>query len=130
MVWQNPDGDVELTPSSGSFVGSNTLSGNAELDYWEIQIAVGPTFEGDNFRVYGGPFLHLIDGDIDIDATGVDDVPSTWRVKSSGDISESSQFGGYAGAQWLAAENTTANIEVQFTSDAWAVGIGAIWKFE
>lgn len=130
IVWQNPDGDVELNPSSGVFVGTNTLSGTAELDYWEIQIAVGPTFEGDNFRVYGGPFLHFIDGDIDIDATGVDDIPSTWRVKSSGDIRESSQFGGYAGAQWLAAENTTANIEVQFTSDAWAVGVGAIWKFE
>ena len=130
IIWQNPDGEVELDPGSISFVGTNKLSGDAELDFWELQIAVGPTWEGDNFRVYGGPFLHFIDGDIDIDVTGVDGVPSTWRVESSGDIREASQFGGYAGAQWLVHENATANIEIQFTADAWAVGLGAIWKFE
>ena len=106
------------------------LTGDAELDFWELQVAVGPTWEGDNFRIYGGPFLHLVDGDIDLDTTGVDGSTAIWRVISNGDIEEASQFGGYAGAQWLVNENTVANVEAQFTGDAWAIGIGAVWKFE
>jgi hypothetical protein len=51
-------------------------------------------------------------------------------VISSGEVTKASQFGGYAGAQWLAADTTTANIEIQFTADTWAVGLGAIWKTE
>ena len=132
IIWQNPDGSVDMRVDDG-FSPPFTLTGDAELDFWELQIAAGPTWEGDNFRVYGGPFLHIVDGDIDVKTTGVDDsvIPITgWSVESSGEISEASQFGGYAGAQWDFDENTTANIEIQFTSDAWAVGLGAIWRFE
>ena len=127
IIWQNPDGSIDMRASDDP---TFTLTGDAELDFWELQVAVGPTWEGDNFRIYGGPFLHIVDGDIDLDTTGVDGAAATWRVISSGDIEEASQFGGYAGAQWLVNENTIANVELQFTSDAWAVGIGAVWKFE
>ncbi|MHC4073561.1 MAG: hypothetical protein ACYSW0_11005 [Planctomycetota bacterium] len=133
ILWQNPDGSITLDPGSplfDPFGGNNKLSGDADLDFWELQIAVGPTLELDNFRVYGGPFLHFVEGDVDIDVTGTDDVPSTWRVISSQEIREESRFGAYAGAQWLVAENTTANVELQFTADAWAFGLGAIWKFQ
>ncbi len=127
ILWQNPDGSIDLTVANDP---TFTLKGDAELDFWELQIAVGPTWEGDDFRVYGGPFLHIVDGDIDLDATGVDAFAATWQVESSGEITEASQFGGYAGAQLDLDENTTANIEIQFTADAWAVGLGAIWRFE
>ena len=129
ILWQNPDGSIDMSADDG-VNPPFTLTGDAELDFWEMQIAVGPTWEGDNFRVYGGPFLHIVNGDIDLDTTGVDSFAATWQVLSSGDIREASQFGGYAGAQWLVAENTSANIEIQFTADAWAVGLGAIWRFE
>jgi hypothetical protein len=81
-------------------------------------------------RVYGGPFLHIVEGDIDLNTAGLDSVLSPWVVESSGDLTEASQFGGYIGAQWDVDENTMANIEIQFTADAWAVGIGGVWRFE
>ena len=127
ILWQNPDGSIDIKAANDP---TFTLTGDAELDFWELQIAVGPTWEGENFRVYGGPFLHIVDGDIDLDTTGVDSFDATWQVISSGEVTETSQFGGYAGAQWLVADNATANIEIQFTADAWAVGLGAIWKTE
>ena len=129
IIWQNPDSDITLVPDAPGW-GPTSYTGNAELDFWELQIAVGPTWEGDNFRVYGGPFLHIVDGDIDLDATGVDEIDTTVQIISSGDVMEASQFGGYAGAQWLMHENIIANVEIQFTADAWAVGLGAVWKFE
>ena len=127
ILWQNPDGSIDLRAANDP---TFTLTGDAELDFWELQVAAGPTWEGDNFRVYGGPFLHVVDGDIDLDTSGVDGSSATWRVISSGDVRESSQFCGYAGAQWLLFENTMANVEIQVTGDAWAVGLGTVWKFE
>ena len=129
ILWQNPDGSIRMT-ADDSPLPPAILTGDAELDFWELQIAVGPTWEGHNFRVYGGPFLHIVDGDIDLDTAGTDSIGTPYRVVSSGDIREASQFGGYAGAQWLVADNMSANIEIQFTADAWAVGLGAIWKTE
>ena len=132
ILWQNPDGSVDLGAFTDPIARTDafTLTGDAELDFWELQVAVGPTWEGDNFRVYGGPFLHIVDGDIDIDTAGVDAADAPWRVVSSGEVEEASRFGGYAGAQWLMSENTIANLEIQVTADAWAVGLGAVWKFE
>ncbi|MHC4434043.1 MAG: hypothetical protein ACYTBS_19545 [Planctomycetota bacterium] len=127
IIWQNPDGSIDLRAANDP---TFTLTGDAELDFWELQVAAGPTWEGDNFRVYGGPFLHIVDGDVDLDTTGVDAFAATWQVISNGDVREASQLGGYAGAEWLLYENTMANVEVQFTSDAWAVGLGAVLKFE
>jgi hypothetical protein len=104
IIWQNPDGSIDMTADDPGNPPA-VLAGDAELDFWELQIAVGPTWEGDNFRVYGGPFLHVVDGDIDLDTVGVDSFGTPWQVESSGDIREASQFGGYAGAQWLVAES-------------------------
>ena len=123
-TWLDPDGsDVDLK-------GDPAFSGDADLDFWEVQIAAGPTVEFDNFRVFGGPFLHFVGGDLDISGQTVDEVPITITMTASQDIEEQSIFGGYVGAQWLMAENTTCSVEFQATGDAWAVGVGAIWKFE
>jgi hypothetical protein len=124
-TWLDPDGsDVDLK-------GDPAFSGDADLDFWEIQIAAGPTVEYDNFRVYGGPFLHFVGGDLDISGQTVDQPGSiTITMTASQDIEEESIFGGYVGAQWLMAENATCNVEFQATGDAWAIGVGAIWKFE
>jgi len=123
-TWLDPDGsDVDLT-------GDPAYSGDADLDFWEVQIAAGPTVEYDNFRVYGGPFLHFVGGDLDISGQTVDLGPITTTMTASQDIEEQSIFGGYVGAQWLLAEDTTCSIELQVTGDAWAIGVGAIWTFE
>jgi len=123
-TWLDPDGsDVDLK-------GDPAYSGDADLDFWEVQIAAGPTVEYDNFRVYGGPFLHFVGGDLDISGQTVSAGPITTTMTASQDIDEQSIFGGYVGAQWLLAENTTCSIELQATGDAWAIGVGAIWTFE
>ena len=50
-------------------------------------------------------------------------------MKTSGDIEEESQFGGYVGASWDVRENISCYLEGQFTGDAWGIGIGAARRF-
>ncbi|MHC4087822.1 MAG: hypothetical protein ACYSWZ_23355 [Planctomycetota bacterium] len=95
--------------------GDDTVLGvDAEIDAYEIQIAIGPTYDAENVRIYGGPFLHLVDGDLEV--IGID----------VADIEQESVFGGYVGAQFDIAENSCINVEAQLTGDAWAIsgGIG------
>ncbi len=123
--WINP-GDSDIT---GSNVNTGVaFSGNAEINYWEIQIAIGPTVEFENIRVYGGPFLHFVNGDLELTGTAAT-VPLATNMELSNDIREESQLGGFLGAQWNLGNNNTLVTEVQFTGDAWGVGIGAAWKF-
>jgi len=108
------------------FEGDDTISGfDVDFDAYEMQIAIGPTYEADSMRIYGGPFLHLVDGDLS--ASGV--LPGWGAVSGSVDIEQESVFGGYIGAQFDLAENTTASVEVQFTGDAWAITGGIGWGF-
>ena len=128
LTWSNPgDGSISLTPRNDT---SLNLTGDAELDFWEIQVAIGPTLQLDTFSVYGGPFLHVVRGDLDISVSGVDAFSATWRVESSQDVTEQSQFGGYAGAQWDLDDRSSMYIEYQSTGDAWGVGLGAFWRTE
>lgn len=125
MTWLDPDsGDVDLRSDSG-FVGE------ADFDFWEVQIAAGPTIELESFRLYGGPFLHFVGGDIDIDGqSDTLNVGFSTVVLRSQDIREESQLGGFIGAEWPVVNDGLFNVEFQATSDAWAVGLGAIWRFE
>lgn len=88
---------------------------DVEFDFYDMQIAVGPTYKlSDTLSIYGGPFAHLIDGDVS---------------DGNGDIEENSAFGGYVGAEAALAENTSLFGEVQFTGAGWAIGTGIGWKF-
>ena len=137
--WQDDDvcwgGLLQITwlePGDSSITLSNdpVFSGDAEIDIWEVQIAVGPTLRvDDNFRIYGGPFLHFVNGDLDYSGSTVVAGPTDVLVEATADIEEESQFGGYAGAHLDVDENTSCCIEFQFTSDAWGVGIGAARRF-
>ena len=125
ITWSAPD------DSSIDLKGLEFRGGNAEIDFREIQVAAGPTVQMDNFQIYGGPFLHFVNGDLDISGTQVtdEDTPFDILMKSSGDIWEESQFGGYAGAYWDVRENIACYIEGQFTGDAWSIGVGATRRF-
>ncbi len=91
-----------------------------EMDFYEIQIAAGPTYEANGMCIYGGPFLHLLDGDLDASMPG---------DSYSFSMEQDSEFGGYAGAQFAIGESGSANVEAQFTGSAWAVGGGVGWEF-
>jgi hypothetical protein len=122
MTWSEPDS------SSINLQGDSNFTGNAELDFREVQIAVGPTFQLDDFRIYGGPFYHFVKGNIDI--SGETDIGFSVVTRTSQEIREESQFGGYAGTQWHMNKNTSWYVEYQFTGDAWGIGVGAIWRFK
>ena len=125
ITWANPDG------SSITNENDSTFSGDVEIDYWEVQVAIGPTIELDNCRIYGGPFLHFLNGDLNLNGQ-IDDppgVPDLIIVETSHEIREESQLGGYVGAQWYTGQNSSLFTEIQFTDDAWGVGVGTIWKF-
>jgi hypothetical protein len=144
MKWFNPEDTVTwysyfLDLGEGAYeIGGEVET--LELDYYEMQIAVGPTWQAmDGLCVYGGPFLHLVSGDVDghwtesyavydsagtLVDSGVDD-----SGKWSGDLEEESTFGGYFGAQLDVTEQMTAFAELMFTGDAWGIGIGGGWVF-
>ncbi|MHC4692713.1 MAG: hypothetical protein ACYS67_08220 [Planctomycetota bacterium] len=112
------EGDDTVT---GFIPGYGIVTADQEIDAYEIQIAVGPTYEAENMRVYGGPFLHLVDGDYDADILGGPDL--------SFDVEQESEIGGYIGAQFDLAENSAASVEFQFTADAWAIAAGVGFGF-
>ena len=123
MTWAEPD-DGSISLSSDT-----EFTGDAEIEFWEVQIAAGPTWRiDDSVSIYGGPFLHFVDGDLDIsgETTLLD---SRIGLEASGDIEEKSQFGGYVGASWEVNEGTSCFIECQFTGDAWGIGLGAAQRF-
>ena len=86
----------------------------------EIQIALGPTYTAEGVMIYGGPFLHLIDGDMDL---------QSGATKVSADLEEESEVGGYIGAQFDIMENAAINVEYQLTGDAQGIFAGITWVF-
>jgi len=105
----------------GWFRGDDSIDGfEMEFDVYEIQIAFGPTYETENMRFYGGPFLHFVDGEYTEKFLGYSD---------SFDIEQKSTIGGFIGTQFDIVENTFFDVEFQFTGDAWALGLGIRKKF-
>jgi len=134
VTWFNP-GDDKLTDTETFTVGEGQvdvpISGKGEVDWWEIQIAVGPTWQTGNLCIYGGPFLHFLNGDYDEKLTGTLTTPGDVISKATADIEQDSEFGGYVGAQWDLGtwiENASWSAEFQFTGDAWAFGTGMTWR--
>jgi hypothetical protein len=131
VLWENPSsGDITLNPEPPTL--PNRLTGDADIDLREIQVAVGPTVQLDGFSVYGGPFLHFVKGTIDTSVSGLDSsgIPPLDRVQLSEDIKEQSEFGVYAGLQGDANAEISWYAEYRMTADAWGIGIGAVRKFK
>ncbi|MBA7495854.1 hypothetical protein ES702_06450 [subsurface metagenome] len=86
----------------------------------EIQIAVGPSYKDDAVCLYGGPFLHFIDGDGDVTIGG---------IEFSGDIEQDSIFGGFIGGRLDLNDNISLGVEYQLTSSVQAIGASILWRF-
>ncbi len=100
-----------------------------EMSITEIQVAVGPTYKlADNISIYGGPFFHFVVGDLDDEFNEVSG-GGLLTSKYSWNVDESSNFGGYIGAQVDIAEDLSFNIEYQQTESADALSVGLIWRF-
>jgi hypothetical protein len=111
MQWLDVDDDV--TDEGTDY--------DVDMDFYEMVIAVGPTWEmRDDVRIYGGPVFYMLDGDLDVKEVG--------DGSESFGLEESSNFGGYVGAEVDLSETCAAFTEFMFTGDAWFVGAGVGWK--
>ena len=100
---------------------SSYQTGKFETEITEIQLSAGPTYKlMEGISVYGGPFLHVVNGDHSHSHPG-----------GTGDygVNEVTNFGAYIGAQVDLATNTALNIEYQDTGDAWAIAGGVTFSF-
>ena len=128
MDWAQSDfdklsdsGTVNGTSYSGTFT--------SEVDFYEMQIAVGPTYRlMEKALLYGGPFFHFVDGDFDYKAKATVGGASG-TLKGSYDIDEAAYFGGYIGAQVDITENLPFYIEWQHTAKADAIAMSLIYRF-
>jgi hypothetical protein len=121
--WADYDGELSA-PHWGS-------SDFVEVDTAETQIALGMNcMLSDRFSVYGGPFLHFVDGELYDTFSEVD--PDTGGLLTSEylwDIEQDSVFGGYLGARMELGQNCFLNVEFQHTAAADAFGASIAWKF-
>jgi hypothetical protein len=116
--WEAEDNRLGLVDLTGYGYGIETVA--ADVDMFDILLAIGPTFEMGNWRVYGAPILYYCNGDIELETLGVNFL--------DGDINET-LFGGYIGAEIDLAENSSVYAEYMLTEDSWLFGTGINWKF-
>lgn len=102
----NSFGDGAFTPATGDKI---------ELDWYEMQLALGPAVQvSEDVCVYGGPFLHFLEGDVKVQ-----------RSKEY-EIEQRLELGGYIGALVNMGSGASLSAELLFTGEAWAFGIGAM----
>jgi len=118
---------------SGKDVNGDPWTQSMDLEFTEVQIAVGPTYQiGKGIQLYGGPFYYFVTGDLESKHTLTYQVlGNNYRdvTKISYDIDDDCTLGGYVGAQLDLIKNISFNIEYQHTSDADALGMGFMWRF-
>ncbi len=127
MIWD------EFTPAYGLWA----VPSEGELELWELQLAIGATYEmSPRFKVYGGPFWHYVDGEYNFDGSGyfipdVDPMAPWYSITTDGryDVEAKSQFGGYLGAQIDVTDNVVCNAECMLTGDAVGIGTSLVWIF-
>ncbi len=119
MGWQSGDDSDDI--DTGAYgLGFGILPIDAEIDSFDIFLALGPTYEMGNWRVYGGAGLYYFDADIDLE------YQNTTILK--GDVDET-MFVGYVGAEVDLDDSTSLYFDYMLADDAWAIGTGVTWKF-
>lgn len=93
-----------------------------DFSYYEMQIAFGPTYEKDDWQIYGGPFLYFLNGSIEFV------VGNEW-LEPSFDVEKKLNVGGYVGFTKILSENTSINVEVQFMEDSHAMVVRCGYRF-
>lgn len=123
VTWFKPgDSSFEI---EDPFIPSETWSGDVSLDYWQTQVSLAAVYEGDPIRVWGGPFLQFINGNMDFSGQA-SLAGSSGQLKWTSDLKESSQIGAHVGASLDITEQWNLWVEGQLTSDSWLVGIGTV----
>jgi len=112
MYWSSFYDEVVLLPPSVSEI---------DISYHEIQFAVGPTYKKDNWCLYGGPFIHYLNGDMDVNDVSAGNI--------SYDFEKDLGFGAFVGFSVNLTENTNFGFEAQFIEDAQAIIFRFSYRF-
>jgi hypothetical protein len=132
VTWYDPASSGSTWNNPGA--SNESLNADIDMQYMELLIATGPTFNLDSWWIYGGPFLYLVDGDMDISGSYRDTsfgAPfNTGPISGSLDVEQKSEIGLYVGSQWLMSENSHLYSDIQFTGDSWGIGLGGLWRLE
>jgi len=131
--------DQTLAAAGEEFTIDGHYAMGIDLDCYDIKIALGPAWQAtDRLCLYGGPLLHYVRGEMDMDLDGsfavrdsggglVDE--ASVSLSDSGDLEQKTEFGGFAGGQLDLSERMQVFAETTFTADAWGIGIGGGWRF-
>ncbi len=132
VTWYDPSSSTSQWNNPGA--SNESLNGDIDLQYMELVLAAGPTINLDSWWIYGGPFLQLVDGDMDLAGQWSDtSLPfpnNAGPISGSFDLEQKSEIGLYVGSQWLINESTHLYSDIQFTGDSWGIGIGGLWRIE
>jgi len=139
ISWCQSDGKESgaLLPAESMTDWSDSFSHSVDIELIEIHVALGPEYQlADNISIYGGPFLHFINGNVEghYYESGMftlpdPDVFSEYTTDYTCDIDQRTFFGGYVGLEMDLTKNVSANIEYQHTATADALAINLTWKF-
>jgi len=127
-------GLVQVTwfyPGESNFAVPNpdpaeSWGGEVKLKYWQAQTSLAAGYQADRWRVWAGPFLQFIRGDMDFRSTdaGVGVNSIRWSSK----VQEDAHVGGHAGLACEVSDQFNLWVEGQVTgSDSWLVGVGAVF---
>lgn len=121
VTWFKPgESDFQI---EDPFIPDETWSGDVELDYWQTQVSLAVAYQTETWRIWGGPFLQFITGDMDFDGqiTIADEIGS---LRWSSDLDEASQIGAHVGGSVALGEEWNLWVEGQMTGDSWLIGLG------
>ena len=94
-----------------------------ELGIDEQHLALGAIVQMDGWRLYGGPFYYVFDGDVTIKEIG------NPRNQFRPDLEEKSEFGGYIGGRFDLGDAGFLDVEYVTTGESWGVGMGLTRMF-
>jgi hypothetical protein len=91
-------------------------------DAYDLQVAVGPTVDMGGWKLYGGAYFYMLNGDLELSTPALG-----WPITE--DIEEDDEFGGFVGAQFNLFDSTDLIVEYAQGNDSYAVSTSIGWRF-
>jgi hypothetical protein len=128
VTWFHP-GDSGFTVAD-PLIPDESWDGDVTLKYWQAQAALAAVYQVDTWRLWAGPFLQFVRGDMDFSGTAVLAGAGSSAIRWTSDLQEPSQVGAQFGASWEFTKEWSLAVEGQITEDSWLVGVGAAFHPE
>lgn len=125
VTWFDPGDTGFMLTDPG--LPDEAIVGDLRVKYWQTQMSLAAAYRMDFLRLWAGPFLQFVRGDLDLDGAFLIDDLFAGTIRSSADIKESAQVGAHFGASWDIADQWSLWGEGQITGDSWLVGVGAVF---